>query len=262
MDIKTFAIGDGDSTNIYGTLAGEKFAAGNPTNINHGIILSDSLIAGDTFDNYGLIDIDYFVTGGPTFINHSSAAIVVTGQSTFSTTATNEVNATMVLGDLVTEGTLTNNGDISVTNWTHGSGIANGTGGRYCISDCFINVDEISGTVDVCDATPGGFCDNDFGTIAGTVTFCAVGSCTNNVGIDEALDKPEIYPNPTSDFVQVNNLIAGSTYQLIDAKGNLIYSGIILSETTVLNLANVETGVYFLKVQTADQSTVSKIIRN
>jgi len=261
MDIHTIAVGDGDSTNIYGTVSGVKFAPGNTTNINYGTILSDTLVTGDVFDNYGLIDINDLIIGGGLFLNHSSAAIVSSVSCVNGSPVVNQLNATMVIGDLTTGENITNNGDISCVNWTHGTGIADGTTGKYCISMCFINSSDITGTVDICDATPGGFCDFDFGTIAGTVTFCTAGGCNNNVSIDEISNSLSIYPNPVSDILFLNDAPIGSCWQLLDINGKLCKTGIVVSNHEEVSLTNLEPGIYFLKNQSSIESSITKIIK-
>ena len=262
IDARTFAIGDGDSTLIYGTMDGDMFAAGNPININYGIVQCDSLSAGDDFDNYGFLNLQFFVTGGPAFINHTGSSMAVAGQCTFSADVNNQAGAYMVLGDLTTEGLLTNDGDITITNWTHGSGTATGTGGKFCITGCFVNADQISGTIDICDATPGTICDMDFGSIAATVTFCAVGPCSDNVGIDERHMRPMAFPNPTSGSIMVDNLQPGSFYELSNLAGQRIAAGVVEAEQLQLDLSASEAGIYLFKIYTTTGFMVIKVVKN
>ena len=227
IDIQTFAIGDGDSTLMYGTMLGEKLVPGNPVNVNYGIIESDSLIAGDTFDNFGLIDNSFFVS---------------------ATELTNHSQATMEVGDLLLNQLTTNNGSISCNNFTLGSGISDGVG-NYCIALCFINSGTITGTLDICDATPGMPCDVQLGTIAGTVTFCSSSPCASNVMVEELEIKLNLFPNPVDDFlnIEVNESTIGTEYQILSAMGQLIYSGEFQSKQNVHHLTQITPGVYFVK---------------
>jgi hypothetical protein len=58
----------------------------------------------------------------------------------------------------------------------------------------------------------------------------------------------EIYPNPTSDLLNVRNIEVGSTLQIYDITGNEILSKVINSTTDVLNIANFSKGIYLVKV--------------
>ena len=262
IDVQHLANGDGDSTLVYGTVSGLYFSAGNPVNMNYGNITSDTLSAGANFDNFGLIDVNILTAGGPNFTNHAGAAIVVSGLCTFSTVMENQAGATMDLADLVTNGNSTNEGDIACSNWTHGSGTAGGTNGKYCIGMCFINNATISGTIDVCDATPGGFCDVQMGTIAGTVTTCATSSCISNVGLDDyESNKIVLYPNPVNDVAQIKNGSIGSSWQIMDVSGKLILSGKIQNNDQILLLEELDKGTYFLTVFNNNGREIIQLIK-
>ena len=249
IDIQTFAIGDGDSTLMYGTMLGDKLAPGNPVNINYGTIESDSLIAGEPFDNFGLIDNSHLVSATE-LTNHSQAAIVVAGTALFNSLALNESDATIEVGDLLLNGLTTNNGSIFCNNFTLGSGASDGIG-KYCIALCLFNAGTITGTLDICDATPGMPCDMQLGTIAGTVTFCSSSPCASNVMVEELEIKLNLFPNPVDDLlnIEVNESTIGTEYQILSAMGQLIYSGEFQSKQNLHNLSQITSGVYFVKTQ-------------
>lgn len=262
IDVQHLANGDGDSTLVYGTVNGVYFSAGNPVNINYGDITSDTLSAGENFDNYGLIDVIMLTAGGPSFTNHTGAAIVVSGLCTFSSLMENQAGATMDLADLVTNGNSTNDGDIACSNWTHGSGTAGGSNGKYCIAMCFINNATISGTIDVCDATPGGFCDIQMGTIAGTVTTCATSSCVSNVGLDDyESQRVIVYPNPVNDIAYLKNGTIGSSWSIVDVSGKMILSGEVEQEEQILRLEELEKGVYFLTIYGENYRETTQLVK-
>ena len=220
IDAQTFAIGDGDSTLMYGLFLGEKIALGNPSNINYGSIETDSLIAGEPFENFGSTTNIMFVSATDLW-NHAGGTIT-SETGTISTLALNDVGGIMDLGELVTNESVTNNGFTSCTNWTHGSGTANGSG-KYCIMMCFINNATISGTLDICDQSPGGFCDINMGTIAGTVTYCTVGVC--NAGLEVLETVVSIYPNPATDQItlKLDESIKGMNYRVSNLFGQQVF---------------------------------------
>lgn len=77
----------------------------------------------------------------------------------------------------------------------------------------------------------------------------------------------QAYPNPTADFLQLN--IEGENFQdlafqLFDLAGNLIESRKIASTTEIIQMKNLATATYFLKVIKNDNKEIVmfKIIKN
>jgi hypothetical protein len=68
-------------------------------------------------------------------------------------------------------------------------------------------------------------------------------NCENNV--DKML---RVFPNPASDMLQLAGAQPGSRYELINARGHGVRTGITLSGTATISLANLPQGNYFLKV--------------
>lgn len=216
---------------------------GNPINHNYGAIYSDSLILGDTFNNYGTIEVAMFVAGGATYVNHTGSSLSVSLDATLGAVTTNEWGAIMDFGSLVTSENMTNNGDVICDNWTHGQGKVSGTTGRFCINNCFSNVSSIVGTVDICDATST-FCDFNLGTIAGTVTYCAMGACSNLAISESNVERLFVYPNPVNDELGVTMLIDNS-FRITNLKGEVVLIG--KSESNqIINVATLSSGMYFL----------------
>lgn len=263
FNIQKLAVGDGDSTLVYGSVYGDLFAPGNNNNINYGNIYSDSLVAGADFNNYGLIDCVYLVAAGNYFTNHTAAHVITSGMSTFSNSMNtlNQPNANMVLGDLVTGEDFINDGNVTCANWTHGSGIVNGTGGNFCVNLCFMNTSTINGTIDICDATPSGMCDFNFGTIAGTVTFCTVGSCVDDAGIAQIMDEMTIYPNPAVTEITIKNLGFNANYTIVSVTGATLLTGVNTTSNLVLDISSFKSGVYFIFIQSSEGKSIHKFIK-
>ena len=70
-----------------------------------------------------------------------------------------------------------------------------------------------------------------------------------------------VYPNPATDVVNVectmNNVQLGGALQLFDVYGKLLQIIPITSETTPVNVADLASGIYFMRV-TTDQGVVTK----
>jgi hypothetical protein len=248
VDMSIFAVGDGDSTLVYGTVLGRKYIPGNPHNFNmSGTISSDSLVLGDRFENYGLINVQTMIVGGPQMINRTGGAILTSAMAIFGGVVTNEAGAIMNHTSLLTSENIINNGDISCMDWTHSQGTASGNTGKYCISNCFINVSTIQGALDVCDSSPGGFCDMNMGTIAGTITSCVQSPCSTTIGLQDELESESfLYPNPVKEIlcVQATNV---EPVKLYSALGNLLWSMEGKSEYAIPMSCHA-SGIYYVSI--------------
>ena len=68
------------------------------------------------------------------------------------------------------------------------------------------------------------------------------------------------YPNPTADFVSIDEHYNDSDFQLINALGEIILQGKIESK---LDLSQLENGIYFLQLSSYNQiNWTEKIVKN
>jgi hypothetical protein len=72
---------------------------------------------------------------------------------------------------------------------------------------------------------------------------------TNNV---------KIYPNPSSQFIQISNINSNESYTIFSIFGNKIKNGII-SNNTQIDISNFANGIYLLKF---DSGNTIKFIKN
>lgn len=259
MNVNRYADGDGDSTLIYGELIGLDISPSNPVAFNYGTVSADTLVIGETFHNHGSI-VTYFITAGggsAPFINYSSASVIAYNSVIFATEVINELNAVMVLGDLMTDVLITNNGEITCASWSHFGGIANGSG-SYCVQLCFQNYADIEGALDICDDSPDQFCDWDFGNIASTVTSCTASPCSNNLGLDESSNEILLYPNPAISFITLKNVVYGSQWTILDFSGKKIKTGFITSDIELIDISEFPTGVYMIQIQNQNDRCVNR----
>ncbi len=279
INLKVFAVGDGTTTVNNGIIKGDNYATGNTTYDNYGTILSDTLSVSETpfinysilsntnlstsgdFDNRGSIDVSSLFTQSGTFLNKSGAFINATGQLIISGNYDNKVGGVMVIGTLTTSNVLTNNGDISCNTWTHGSGTATGSTGKFCVASCFINSASITGTVDICDATPSTFCDINSGSIAGTVTYCTASPCAITVDIAESIKSEtiKIYPNPVKNHLNIESKNIITKIEIFDISGKLIMEP--NTNLVSINLSELLSGIYYIRIETENKVTIEKIIK-
>lgn len=96
--------------------------------------------------------------------------------------------------------------------------------------------------------------------------FIVNSSCNSVTGFtDQAKDKNiAVFPNPTSDvlYVDASFLASKAAIQLIDIMGNIILSKTIASTKEELNITSLSKGVYFLIINSDNQTSIKKIIKN
>lgn len=80
---------------------------------------------------------------------------------------------------------------------------------------------------------------------------------------DTALQSISIIPNPVTDVVTIKVASSGTTGVIYDMQGRLISENIFLQEETLIDLSELASGIYFLKIidQNNNASTVRRIIK-
>ncbi len=192
----------------------------------------------DSAVNAGVIVVSYTFGQSGLFINRSTGELCVQQQ-------------------LATSDNFINRGSVSANNWTNGAAVS-GSGGRFCIANWFINSDAISGTIDICDATPNTVYDVNVGTIAGSVTYCAAAPCggclPNSIAENETRAALEIFPNPftTSTTIKIDPafLVPGMNTELViyDVLGNEAGRIPVTGNTVVMERNNLAAGMYIYQL--------------
>ncbi|MGZ3899329.1 MAG: T9SS type A sorting domain-containing protein [Bacteroidia bacterium] len=106
--------------------------------------------------------------------------------------------------------------------------------------------------------------------VTSTVTGCSntafttivVSTCTGFDSKVSSLAGLAVYPNPTNGelTIELNNGAAKSI-ELADLTGRVIYSESTFKDKTSLNLAAFANGVYFVKIKSAEQTEIIKVIK-
>lgn len=107
------------------------------------------------------------------------------------------------------------------------------------------------------------------------IRFLGFGGVSNmNVKIDEitisasslSIDEFDInrngfavYPNPTTDYINVKNVYDEVDYQIIDIQGAVIVQGKINQNNSEINLTKLPLGLYFLKIDNQQSIKVLKL---
>lgn len=196
--------------------------------------------ANDSVVNYNQIEVNEFTQSG--LMINNGLGICVTTQ-------------------LITSDNFINNSSVSCDSWVN-SGNVSGNQGRFCIAQNFINTDQISGNIDICDATPGGVGDVNMGTISGSVTTCAVGSCWDCLqpGFNENITDVgiSVMPHPvtgTSLIVLETELLQlniESIFRITDVQGRTIKEISFTGNQLSFDRTGVAAGLYFYSVSLPD----------
>lgn len=95
-----------------------------------------------------------------------------------------------------------------------------------------------------------------------TIGPLTVSNCTTtSIKETNINDSFEIFPNPTSQFVNIKNIEEQSRVSILDLKGSSVFSKVLFNDD-VLNIEALSPGVYFLRIETASSNTIKKLVIN
>ncbi|HTF02374.1 MAG TPA: T9SS type A sorting domain-containing protein [Bacteroidia bacterium] len=208
---------------------------------------------------------EFDVAGADSVINYS--AIVVDGDMNQNRRFVNTVNGQVCVdGALISTAPLVNHGSMSAGSWNT-AGAVSGNGGQFCVQGSFANSGAISGSIDICDASPSGVGDSNTGTIAGSVTICQVGPCgqcvLSSVVEYNAGTSLTIIPHPvtSSSLIQVDfgSGPAGNShgFELTDITGRVVKSIVFVGDRFYLDRTGIESGVYFYQVTDKNNTVIA-----
>lgn len=83
-----------------------------------------------------------------------------------------------------------------------------------------------------------------------------------NASKNENLVSTYIFPNPTKNIlnIQLNNKLENSTYEIMDINGKKILNGILINNFSTINIENLNSGIYFLKIHNNLDSKFLKFV--
>lgn len=143
--------------------------------------------------------------------------------------------------------TLTNNGTISVAHDLNNSETLDGSG-SYCIANASNNVGAVNGTLHICDQTGNDF-DTNFGTIAGTVTFCSTPDCILGVTNIDQENLNKLYPNPVAHTLNIElNNSASYSLVLVNSMGQQAGQYSFNGNRFSIDLSGYSNGLYVYRI--------------
>jgi len=85
--------------------------------------------------------------------------------------------------------------------------------------------------------------------------------CDFNVNIGERqVDHVTIYPNPTSEFLNISLPLVNAVMSIYDISGKLVYDSPERGKNVMIDISEFSNGMYFLEVQIQDAFTIVKFL--
>lgn len=91
----------------------------------------------------------------------------------------------------------------------------------------------------------------------------------DNITVESSLSVGEsnaiafrMFPNPASNELTINSINPLSSYRIINVIGAVVQSGAISSNTQKLDISKINTGVYFVELNSPSGTAVRKLLKN
>jgi spore germination protein YaaH/PKD repeat protein len=111
-----------------------------------------------------------------------------------------------------------------------------------------------TGTYSVMLIASNSFCDADTSIVFVTVN--------NNLTVDElSIQEPFVYPNPTSDFIFIQNILENSQIILTDINGKTLHKAELCDKNHTIDLRKFEAGMYMLEIHSENSERKYKVVK-
>lgn len=207
------------------------------------LVLTDLLTVGDTYDFYVWVKLAEGVSGA------SQLTIKNTDENTYDN-LTSQVNVSdQDWTQLTANYTYTDQANLFL--YVKGPATENGVGGDYYIDD-FSLVTEGSQPV-------------DFTNIDDVVDIGAYEFIDSSLFIDDLANSYEpaykIYPNPTSNYIYIDNIEFNDLISIYNIVGQLVYYDNSNGSEKTIDLTKLDSGIYLLKISNNNNSFTYRIIK-
>ncbi len=95
-------------------------------------------------------------------------------------------------------------------------------------------------------------CNNQPSSCVQCINITVPSNTSGTTGVEEVKNTSgiKIYPNPTSDFITIENTDhkSSSTYVILNSLGQQVLSGQLSGETTIVDIGGLSSGFYLLKI--------------
>ena len=82
-----------------------------------------------------------------------------------------------------------------------------------------------------------------------------------NISTTENLPVVSLYPNPSNDLVHLKSDREIDFIEIVDLQGNVVMKTVLNSSTASLDLSNIVSGVYLVKIQSGNNGIIQRIVK-
>jgi len=118
--------------------------------------------------------------------------------------------------------------------------------------------DNFPGQTDITVTISGNSIENEYDITLPETS--AVFTTKSTVGVKDMSDRISIFPNPVNNYIEISGA-ENSSFILTDISGKQILSQNINSENEQINIQNLNSGIYFVKIITGNNIFTKKIIK-
>lgn len=126
-------------------------------------------------------------------------------------------------------------------------------GGANSVGDCFVNPDGNQSNMRWVNISED--------IVLPTVNWESCQALTNSTEMVEEINHIYISPNPASDFIQISKLESEANVSIFSLSGQQILNQNTMVDEKI-NIKNITTGLYLVKIKSGNEERVFKLIKN
>jgi len=94
------------------------------------------------------------------------------------------------------------------------------------------------------------------GTLANGIWYVSLEVFKEDLSADQIC----VYPNPASEIINIQNLDADTKINLFDSSGRLLYQSETHNSDVDIDISKLNSGLYFIELQSLEGKVTKKII--
>lgn len=88
------------------------------------------------------------------------------------------------------------------------------------------------------------------------------GEVPTPTGVNELTNSAfSVYPNPTTENILVNDVVKGSTLEVVNALGQVVYSEVVSNSKSNINVANYNNGLYTIRITNGNEVITNTFVK-
>ncbi|PLW93695.1 MAG: hypothetical protein C0592_05250 [Marinilabiliales bacterium] len=131
--------------------------------------------------------------------------------------------------------------------------------GTFCIGLNTANYGYMNGTYEFCDNSNPGTLNLNSGYIGSGITYCST-PCLSSIA-ETDLQPVLVFPNPASDYIHIVSVDMITDWALFDISGRVVMDCREYSDDFGIDISDLHAGLYYLRLETEDNSFMKSIIK-